>query len=124
MDDSEQGDKGRLSDAIGLSKIPARLDLRKFSSFELNDVLKQGFKTLGILLICLGSAILGTIFCDFLIHMHDAERRNVLAPPRKTFPFGAPAPEFVLPDAIGQGSVRLADFRYKKPVLLLFGSFG
>src|SRR5262249_49382910 len=42
----------------------------------------------------------------------------------KTFAVGSSAPEFALPDAIDGHEVRLADFRGKKPVVLLFGSFG
>ena len=33
------------------------------------------------------------------------------------------APDFSLRDAQGQNSIRLSDFRQKKPVALVFGSF-
>jgi len=33
------------------------------------------------------------------------------------------APEFELEDVTGEHSIRLADFRDKKPVALIFGSF-
>ena len=36
---------------------------------------------------------------------------------------GDPAPDFELRDAHGQNPVRLSDFRNKKPVALIFGSF-
>jgi hypothetical protein len=43
----------------------------------------------------------------------------------KRFSVGTLAPDFTLPNALGRHDlVRLADFRDKKPVVLLFGSFG
>jgi hypothetical protein len=42
----------------------------------------------------------------------------------KELPVGFMAPDFFLPDISKQRAVHLADFRGKKPVLLLFGSFG
>ncbi len=36
---------------------------------------------------------------------------------------GELAPDFELPEASGKGAVRLSDFRGKKPVALIFGSF-
>ncbi len=36
---------------------------------------------------------------------------------------GDPAPDFELTDASGQHTVRPSDFRGKKPVALVFGSF-
>jgi hypothetical protein len=42
----------------------------------------------------------------------------------KDLPVGFLAPDFFLPDISMQRAVHLADFRGKKPVLLLFGSFG
>ena len=36
---------------------------------------------------------------------------------------GDPAPDFELSDVDGEHSVRLSDFRGKKPVVLVFGSF-
>src|SRR5713101_111189 len=42
----------------------------------------------------------------------------------RKLPPGKPAPEFTLRNIVNQREVRLADFRDKKPVVLLFGSFG
>jgi len=42
----------------------------------------------------------------------------------RDFPVGSRAPDFSLPDALDQHLIHLADFRNKKPVVLLFGSFG
>ncbi|MBC8496170.1 MAG: redoxin domain-containing protein [Chloroflexi bacterium] len=36
---------------------------------------------------------------------------------------GDPAPGFELSDSNGENSVRLSDFKGKKPVALIFGSF-
>jgi hypothetical protein len=36
---------------------------------------------------------------------------------------GDPAPDFTLPDAAGKRAVTLSDFRGKKPVVLVFGSY-
>ncbi len=36
---------------------------------------------------------------------------------------GDPAPDFELRDAAGKNPVRLSDFKGKKPVALIFGSF-
>ena len=36
---------------------------------------------------------------------------------------GAPAPDFTLTDSSGSETVTLSDFRGKKPVALVFGSF-
>jgi hypothetical protein len=33
------------------------------------------------------------------------------------------APDFVLSDVRGEEQIRLSDFRHKKPVALIFGSF-
>ena len=36
---------------------------------------------------------------------------------------GDPAPDFELADITGENSIRLSDFRGRKPVALVFGSF-
>jgi hypothetical protein len=42
--------------------------------------------------------------------------------PAEQLTVGDPAPDFTLPDAAGKNEVRLASFRGKKPVVLIFGS--
>ena len=46
------------------------------------------------------------------------KRHNALAPR-----VGDPAPDFTLSDIRGENTIRLSDFRGKKPVALIFGSF-
>ncbi|NOQ40414.1 MAG: redoxin domain-containing protein [Anaerolineales bacterium] len=46
------------------------------------------------------------------------KRHNKLAPR-----VGDPAPDFTLSDIRGENTIRLSDFRGKKPVALIFGSF-
>ncbi len=46
------------------------------------------------------------------------KRQNKLAP-RVEYP----APDFTLSDINGENTIRLSDFRGKKPVALIFGSF-
>src|SRR5262249_24470170 len=109
------------------------------------------FATVGLMLGCLFVAILGTVVVDYFIRSQQTERRNALRLQQierrnalmgqhlareevrpqsfsvfdtKTFAVGSSSPEFALPDAIDGHEVRLADFRGKKPVVLLFGSFG
>jgi hypothetical protein len=51
-------------------------------------------------------------------------RAVVLRPPGPAAPpAGAEAPDFTLPDAAGR-AVTLSSFRGKRPVVLVFGSFG
>jgi len=42
----------------------------------------------------------------------------------KTFSVGSAAPDFTLPNALDRHPVHLAEYRGKRPVVLLFGSFG
>ena len=54
--------------------------------------------------------------------------RNSVVPGQKALDANAPragemAPDFTLYDIEGQNSVTLSDFRGKKPVALVFGSF-
>jgi iodothyronine deiodinase-like protein len=101
----------------------------------------------GLLLFCIAAAGLGTggVFCFILAGEADrrtaAGARQISAAevqerygamnmkttrnhPFERLSISGLAPEFTLPDALDQHPVRLADFRGKKPVLLLFGSFG
>ena len=103
--------------------------------------------TIGLLVSCLAVAGLATggVFCFILAQ--EGERRDAAGARQMTaaqvqerygamnmkmirnHPFerlsiSGLAPEFTLPDALDQHLVRLADFRGKKPVLLMFGSFG
>jgi hypothetical protein len=51
-------------------------------------------------------------------HMEWQQKYDVLAPKEGEF-----APDFVLSDIDGGNPVRLSDFRDKKPVALIFGSY-
>jgi len=90
---------------------------------------------IGILLLCVGTAILGTGVADYIIRAEDARRRSSFALPpftpeippfmvARAFPIGSPAPDFVLPNALDGREIHLAEFCNHKPVILLFGSFG
>ena len=145
-----------------------------------------GRSTVGILLLCVGIAVLGTGVADYFIRWKDARRRDSLVeslyeanyandmdayandmdaksmmanhfpqPPelsdftleaisigvpffadtttgmngaiilkKTSFPVGSVAPDFTVAGAIDKREVHLTDFRNKKPVVLLFGSFG
>ena len=102
--------------------------------------------TIGLLVSCLAVAGLATggLFCFILAQ--EGERRDAAGArqmtaaqaqerygtmkikmtrnPFESLSVGATAPEFTLSDALDQHQVRLSDFRGKKPVLLMFGSFG
>jgi hypothetical protein len=67
----------------------------------------------------------------------DLGRAREQEPPANPFPYdprmegmlhplpeGEMAPDFTLPDAVTGGRIRLSDYRGKKPVLLVLGSFG
>jgi len=103
------------------------------------------YRTIGLLLLCLGLAIVGTWVVDYLIRREESRYRNTLMGQRaslnqskvpftpmgmtpflfgKKIPLGTPAPDFTLPNALDQRPVHLADYRGKKPVVLMFGSFG
>jgi len=131
------------------------------------------FGTLGILLLCVGFAILGTGVADYFIRSREnAWRRQFVSRPpvipeklfpdynvegmklvmmrasivsigsplvvhltalempphfiigTKPLPVGSPAPDFTLRNAMDGREVHLADYCNKKPVILLFGSFG
>ncbi len=77
--------------------------------------------------ICLAGAIAGTVVIDRAGHPPEAV--PVVQPPRfmpsslMPLEIGSLAPDFTLPELTSGKPVRLADFRGRTPVVLIFGSF-
>ena len=91
---------------------------------------RQTRRSLGtILMLFLGVGSLASAALDVGLSEWDKTRRPLdddgefIGFSQATLPVGSPAPDFALPSLDDGRMIRLGDFRGRKPVLLMLGSF-